>query len=62
MNTDEQMPRELERYLHQARNMRSEYVANLLRQAVSALSRALRKATRSDVQARPSGKHTFAQH
>jgi hypothetical protein len=63
MYTDEQVPRELERYLQQARKMRSEYLAGLVRQGLGALSRALRKAIRSDdTAARPSAKHTLAEH
>lgn len=46
MYTDEQVPRELERYLAEARRMRSEYIASLIRNAYAATKRAFRRALR----------------
>jgi len=47
MYTDEQIPRDLEHYMRQARKMRSEYLATLLRDAFAAVRRSLRVTVRT---------------
>jgi hypothetical protein len=61
MYPDDQIPRELEDYGRQARKMRSEYLARLLRKGFDALSRALRRAARRQTRRELSAKGTFAQ-
>lgn len=58
MYTDEQIPRELERYMAQARRMRSEYLAGLFRRGFAALARAVRNMGRTRTVRKPVMKGT----
>lgn len=61
MYSHSQLPPDLERYVQQARRMRSEYLAGLLRRGFAALARAARRVARGAAAAKPVARRTLVE-